>query len=262
VGRDAAPILNASSGTLSPPARTQTGVSLGGFQVLQDKVSRARRILENLLAGIGWWHASSSFSGLNIIGALYGSWVPEGRGIGVRRDVVISKGHMAPALYAWFALEGLLDPGDLDGFARPSSPLQSHPDARRLPGLIVASSGSLGQGLSIANGIALASKLDGDRREVAVVLGDGELDEGQVWEAAATSSAKGLDNVIAIVDRNMSQHTGHTERIKPKEPLGDRWRAFGWYTVEAPNDVVAVAVSLASLSRVRGKPKALIVRSR
>lgn len=217
-------------------------------------------MLHRILRPVGGWHAGSSLSSINIVAALYGYWVPMGSRLGVERVVVISKGHMAPALYAWLAVEGVVPEGELESFAEPWSRLQSHPDASRLRGLVVASSGSLGQGLSIANGIALASRIDGARREVAVILGDGELDEGQVWEAAATASAQGLDNVIAVIDRNMVQHTGPTEEVKPKEPLAAKWEAFGWHAMEAPNDAAAIAVAMEALSRLRGKPKALVVR--
>ncbi len=237
-------------------------VDLGpsGLRVLAEKAERARTRLIKFLSEIGGWHAGSSLSSLNIVAALYGYWVPAGRALGVERLVVISKGHMAPALYVWLSIEGLIGEEELETFATPWSRLQSHPEAARLRGLVVSSSGSLGQGLSIANGIALAAKIDGVRREVAVLLGDGELDEGQVWEAAATASAKGLDNVIAVIDRNMLQHTGPTEEVKPKEPLAAKWEAFGWHAVEAPNDAAAIAAALDALSKLRGRPKALIVR--
>ena len=261
VGHDGAPILNVAD-VASPSSSLSSGFGpLGGLQVLQARAVSARRRLERFLASVGGWHAHSSLSSLNIVAALYGWWVPSGREAGVERVVVISKGHMAPALYAWLVEDGILVEEELEGFMVPGGRLQSHPDSRGLGGFVPVSTGSLGQGLSVANGLALASRVDGVAREVAVLLGDGELDEGQVWEAAGTAVAQGLDNVVAVVDRNMVQLTGGTEAVKPKEPLGDRWRSFGWYTVEVPNDVVAVAVALESLSRVRGRPKALIVRS-
>ena len=228
--------------------------------MLEERAARARLNLERLLRELNGWHAHSSLTALNILVALYGYWVPRGVEKGVDRLVVISKGHCSPALYAWLAEAGALKEDDLKLFAIPGSKLQSHPEAGRLPGILV-SSGSLGQGLSIANGIALAAKLDGSRREVAVLLGDGELDEGQVWEAASTASTLGLDNVIAIVDRNLRQHTGFTEEVKVKEPLAARWASFGWYVVEASNAVAEVSVALEALSRVRGRPKVVIVRS-
>ncbi len=221
----------------------------------------ARTILEWFLGRIGGWHASSSLSALPIVASLYGYWVPRGVSEGVERFVVLSKGHAAPALYAWLVAVGRLGLEELESFARPWSRLQSHPEASRLEGVVLVSSGSLGQGLSIANGLALAARLDGVRREVAVVLGDGELDEGQVWEAASTATALGLDNVLAVVDRNMAQHTGPTEKVKPKEPLREKWESFGWIVEEARGDVFSIVYALERLSRIKGRPRVLIVRS-
>lgn len=172
---------------------------------------------------------------------------------------MLSKGHCSLALYAWFAETGIIGEDELAEFATPGSRLQTHPEAGRLPGIVV-STGSLGQGLSIANGLAIAARLDGVRREVAVLLGDGELDEGQVWEAAATASTLGLDNVVALVDRNGFQHTGPTENVKVKEPLAERWRAFGWHVVEAGRRPAEVARALDTASAVKGRPKVILVR--
>jgi len=227
---------------------------------IAEDIKKARAKLLTILSEVGYWHELSSKSSLNIVAALYGIWIPTGTAVGIERVVVVSKGHMAPALYAWLAAEGVIGDDELLTFATPESRLQSHLDAGRLDTVVTNSTGSLGQGLSIANGIALAAKIDGVKREVAVILGDGELDEGQVWEAAATASSLGLDNVIAVVDRNMVQHTGPTEAVKPKEPLASRWEAFGWYVMEVRNDALEIAAALESLAGVVERPKALIVR--
>ncbi len=206
------------------------------------------------------WHVRSSLSAINIVAALYGFWVPAGAREGIERLVVISKGHCSLALYAWLAEVGALSEAELRGFATPSSRLQAHPEAGRVPG-VIASTGSLGQGLSIANGLAMAARLDGVRREVAVLLGDGELDEGQVWEAAATAATLRLDNVVAVVDRNGFQHTGRTEDVKVKEPLRARWEAFGWQVIEVGQDVGRIAAALEEASKLSGRPVAVIVVS-
>ena len=206
------------------------------------------------------WHVESSLSAINIIAALYGFWVPAGVREGIERLVVISKGHCSLALYSWLVEVGVLSDAELRTFATPSSRLQTHPEAGRVPG-VITSTGSLGQGLSIANGLAMAARLDGIRREVAVLLGDGELDEGQVWEAAATAATLRLDNVVAVVDRNGFQHTGRTEEVKVKEPLRSRWEAFGWHVIEVRQDVGRIAVALEEASRIVGKPVAVIVIS-
>ena len=227
---------------------------------IKEDLRRARAKLRMIMREVNNWHEASSQSSLNIVAALYGIWLPIGASAGIERVVVVSKGHMAPALYAWLAAKGVIGDDELTTFAVPESRLQSHLDAGRLDTVVTNSTGSLGQGLSIANGIAFAAKVDGVRREVAVILGDGELDEGQVWEAAATASSLGLDNVVAVVDRNMIQHTGPTEAVKPKEPLASRWEAFGWYVMEVRNDAVDIAAALENLSHVKGRPKTLIVR--
>ncbi len=258
--RDAAPILNGFAQSLLVTAGLLPGSK--DLHLLVERAERARAKLVKFLSSIGGWHAGSSLSSINIVAALYGHWIPSGSVKGIERLVVISKGHITPALYVWFAAEGLINEKELETFAEPWSMLQSHPEARRLKGLVINSSGSLGQGLSIANGIALASRIDGTHREIAVLLGDGELDEGQVWEAASTAAAHRLDNIIAVVDRNMVQHTGPTEMVKPKEPLAAKWEAFGWYAVEVPNNAAAIAATIEALSELKGKPKAMIVRSR
>ncbi len=257
VGGDAAPILN-NDFLRSLNASLSDHISL---DVLEDKVKRSKRRLLNLLSKVGGWHSWSSLSSLNIIAVLFGSWIAEGYAMGVERLVVVSKGHAAPSVYSWLVEMGVIKESELEDFATPWSRLQSHLDALRLPGIVVYSTGSLGQGLSIANGIAIASKIDSIRREVAVLLGDGELDEGQVWEAIATASALKLDNVIAIIDRNMVQHTGFTEKVKPKEPLAAKFNSFGWYVLEVINNVKTIHSGLRTLSSINGKPKALIVRS-
>jgi transketolase len=207
------------------------------------------------------WHIESSRSLVNILAALYGHWVPAGEAKGVERVVILSKGHGSLALYATYEVLGLLPRGSIEvEFLVAGSRLQSHPESGRLPGVIV-SSGSLGQGLSVANGIALAARIAKRSVEVAVVMGDGELDEGQVWEAVATSSSNRLDNVTMIIDRNGFQHSGPTETVKAKEPLSLRLRSFNWHVVEVADDPASIASTLESMERIRGAPKALIVNT-
>ena len=215
--------------------------------------------MEGRARGVSW-HLESSLSASSILAALLGFWVPRGAAEGVRRRVILSKGHASLALYAAFEGIGLLRRGSLEeGFALPWSPLQAHPEATRLPEVPV-STGSLGQGLSVAAGMVLAARIAKRRLEVAVVLGDGELDEGQVWEAAATIASKGLHEVVALIDRNRMQHTGPTEDVKSKEPLADRWRSFGWNVVTVPGSVDAIIAALKL--RTRDKPLAIIVETR
>ncbi len=177
-------------------------------------------------------HTGGSLSATDIIAALYfrimkhdpinPSWYERDR-------FVLSKGHASPALYAALALSGYFDISELSTLRQVGSNLQGHPDINKTRG-VNASSGSLGQGLSIANGIAMGLRLDGNSANVYVMLGDGEIQEGQVWEAAMTAAHYRLGKVIAIVDNNGLQIDGEVKKIMGIEPLEDKWKAFGWDT--------------------------------
>jgi transketolase len=223
---------------------------------LEEKLLARLRALES--RGISW-HMHSSLSLAPILAALYGSWLPKGLSRGVRRAVIVSKGHGSLALYALMELLGLVPQGSVERlFTAPGSPFQAHPEAGKTP-LTLVSTGSLGQGLSVGLGLVLAGRIRKEPVEVAVVLGDGELDEGQVWEAALSASAERARGLIAVVDRNMEQHTGPTEEVKPKEPLAEKWRSFGWRVVEVEARAREVAEALEGASQAPG-PVAVIVR--
>ena len=146
--------------------------------------------------------------------------------MGTDDTFVLSKGHAAPALYATLAERGDIDRDELDGYARPGSRLFGHPP-RTLPGVEFAT-GSLGHGLSLGIGLALAAQLDGSHGRVFVLLGDGELQEGSVWEALMYAGHRGLSNLVAVIDRNGLQITGATEDTVTLEPLEAKLSAFGW----------------------------------
>ncbi len=149
-----------------------------------------------------------------------------------KRDrFVLSKGHASSALYSVLANCGYFCENELMTFRKIGSKLQGHPSCKCIPGVEI-SSGSLGQGLSVANGIGLALKLDKNPAKVFVMMGDGEIQEGQIWEAAMSSAHYKLNNVIAIIDRNRYQIDGNTEDIMALEPLEDKWKAFGWEVLE------------------------------
>lgn len=148
-----------------------------------------------------------------------------------RDRFVLSKGHGAPALYAVLSERGFFPQEELLGLRQFGCMLQGHPDCRKTPG-IDASTGSLGQGLSIANGLALAARLDGASRRTYVLMGDGELEEGQVWEAAMTTVRYNLTNLTAIVDHNKLQIDGEIAQVKLKGSIADRFKAFGWHAIE------------------------------
>lgn len=145
-----------------------------------------------------------------------------------KRDrLVLSKGHACPALYATLAAAGVVDPAQLMTLRRPDSPFQGHPDRRLLP-ILEVSSGSLGQGLSVGIGLALASRLTGRGYRTFVILGDGELNEGQVWEAAMLAGAWRTSGLVCIVDANRQQLDDWTAKILDLEPLEEKWAAFKW----------------------------------
>ncbi|WP_324735657.1 1-deoxy-D-xylulose-5-phosphate synthase N-terminal domain-containing protein [Thermococcus sp. SY098] len=211
--------------------------------ILSDK-------LKGMLSEVNNFHLNSSVTCLEILKVV----------IAKKREndiIILSKGHSAPAFYVILSELGLLSEDELKSFANLDG-LPSHV-IRGFP-FIEVSSGSLGQGLSVANGIALASKLEGEERNVYVILGDGELDEGQIWEAAMTSSHYKLDNVIAIVDRNFRQLTGKTEEIMSKEPLAEKWKSFGWEVFEVENNAEKLLKLLFKLDKVKGKPKVIIAK--
>jgi len=196
---------------------------------LQSIARQIRRdiLFQTNLAGSG--HPGGSLSCTEILVALYFHVMnvnpvnPEE----VSRDrFILSKGHAAPALYATLARKGFFSQDLLKEFRKFGSPLQGHPDFQT-PGIEV-STGSLGQGLSIANGVALSGKMDKKEYRTFVLLGDGECNEGQIWEAAMFSPHHKLKNLCAIIDRNQYQIDGTTENILALEPLKEKWESFGW----------------------------------
>lgn len=185
---------------------------------------------------------------------------PEEPGWRDRDRLILSKGHAAPALYAILAETGYFPLQTLHTFRRMGSILQGHPDLR-VPGVDVVS-GSLGQGLSVANGIAIAAKLDGRGSRTYALLGDGECDEGQIWEAAMTAAHYRLDNLTAIIDRNRMQSDGPTELVKMKEPLGEKWRAFGWKALETDGHCLKALVEVFEATRrCEGAPTVVIANT-
>jgi transketolase len=175
-----------------------------------------------------------------------------------RDRFIMSKGHTVPAQYVALAMLGVLPMEELRTIKRLGSRLQGHPDILKTPGL-EAPTGSLGQGLSYANGIALAARLDGLRFNVYVLMGDGELQEGQPWEAAMTTSHRGLGNVCVLVDRNGHQSQGCVSEIMNIEPLEAKWKAFGWDAVRVDgHDMAAICGVLDRFDGKTTRPLAII----
>ncbi len=178
-----------------------------------------------------------------------------------RDRMVLSKGHTAPGLYSALANRGYFPVEYLKTLRKTDSFLEGHPDMKGTPGVDM-SSGSLGQGISVACGMALASKLDGDRFHVYSILGDGELEEGQVWEAAMFASHKKLDTLTAIVDNNNLQIDGELENVNSPYPIPEKFRAFNWHTVEIDgNDFDQIEAAFNEARKTKGQPTAIIMKT-
>ena len=173
----------------------------------------------------------------------------------------LSKGHVCPVVYATMARTGYFPVEELSTLRKLGTRLQGHPSCKTLPGIEV-SSGSLGQGLSVANGFALSAKLNGKAYRAYCLLGDGELQEGQIWEAMMTAAHYKLDNVCAIVDYNGLQIDGDVEKVMGIAPLADKWRAFNWNVIEVDgHDVAQMLEAYAEAKQTQGKPSVIIMKT-
>ncbi|MEM2866458.1 MAG: transketolase [Candidatus Hadarchaeales archaeon] len=231
---------------------------------LEEKARAIRRDSLIMTTEAGSGHPGGSLSCADLLSVLYFHHLrydPSNPGWEGRDRFILSKGHACPALYSALSLAGFFPREWLRTLRRLGSPLQGHPDSTSTPG-VEASTGSLGQGLSIGCGMALAGRLDRRDYRVYVLMGDGELDEGQVWEAAMFAAHQRLDNLVGIVDRNRIQLDGFTEEIVGLEPLAEKWRAFGWNVVEVDgHDLRQVAEALDGAEGVKGKPTVLLART-
>lgn len=232
---------------------------------LEEKTRLFRREILEMTFKAGSGHPGGSLSAVDIITVLYYHQMrvdPKNPKWADRDRFVLSKGHVCPALYAILAEIGFFPKEALWTLRRPESILQGHPDMRLTPG-VEMSTGSLGQGLSVACGMALAARLDEKDYAVYCMLGDGEVQEGNVWEGAMFASHERLDNLIAILDRNRLQIEGFTEDIMNLDPLEDKWKAFGWTVLELEdgNDIKQILTVLDKAVERQGKPKIIIANT-
>lgn len=231
------------------------------LRALMEKAYRIRKHVLEMTTEAGSGHPGGSLSCVDVITALYFHVMrhdPKRPQWPDRDRFVLSKGHAAPALYAALAECGYFPIEELKTLRKFGSILQGHPDRNRVPGVEI-SSGSLGNGLAIANGMALAGKLDGRSYRVYVLLGDGECQEGLIWEAAMFAAHYKIDNLTAIIDRNGLQIDGPTEKVMSIEPLADKWRSFGWHVIEVDgHDMAAIIDACEEAKRVKGKPTLII----
>ncbi len=230
---------------------------------LETKAKQIRRLIIQMLAKAGSGHPGGSLSAADLITVLYFAVLqhdPKNPHWPGRDRFHLSKGHCCPLWYAVLAERGYFAKDKLLTLRQLGSMLQGHPD-RRTPGVEVAS-GSLGQGLSVALGMSLAAKMDQKDYRVYVLLGDGESQEGNIWEAAMACSHYKCDNLCAILDYNGFQIDGRTCEVMELEPLAAKWQAFGWQTIEIDgHDIKQILSAYAAAKAVKGKPAIIIART-
>ncbi|MDP7423132.1 MAG: transketolase [bacterium] len=231
---------------------------------LESICRQVRRDILGMLLTAGSGHAGGSLSAVELLVALYWkvlrhdasnpSWTDRDR-------FILSKGHACPVLYSVLARRGFFPVSDLSTLRKQGSILQGHPDFRKTPGIDV-STGSLGQGLSIANGLSLGGRFQQKNYRVYCLLGDGEIQEGQVWEAAMTAAHYHLNTVCAIVDNNGLQIDGRIEEVKNIYPITEKWRAFNWHVVEVDgHDLRQILAAYTKAIRTRKRPTLILAHT-
>jgi len=232
---------------------------------IQQMAARIRRDIVLMIGGEGQvGHLGGSCSSADIVAALYLYKMkqnPQDPKWESRDKFLMSKGHSCLAQYAVMAELGYFPKENLPTLKSLGSMLQGHPDINKTPG-IEANTGSLGQGLSIANGMALAMRLDKKDTNVYCILGDAELEEGQIWEAAMAAAHHRIDNVVAIVDRNGLSATGVMKERFDIDPLREKWAAFGWHVMEVDgHDIDQILKALDAADGIKGKPTVIIAHT-
>jgi len=234
------------------------------IKYLEDKARQIRRDILMMIGTAQSGHPGGSLSAADIVTALYFHVMrhdPSNPQWADRDRFVLSKGHACPVLYAALAEAGYFERAEIITFRNINSRLQGHPDMKKLPG-VEFTTGSLGQGLSAACGMALAGKLDGKNYRVFCMLGDGESQEGQVWEAAMAASHYRLDNLVGITDFNGLQIDGCNFEVMTVEPLPKKWQAFGWEVLEIDgHDFRQILDALSPEKQVAGKPTMIIAHT-
>jgi transketolase len=229
------------------------------------EIARELRIMDiEMITEAGSGHPGGTLSAADMVAALYFHKLrlrPEEPFWPERDRFVLSKGHCIPIVYAAMAKRGFFEESELKTLRKLGSPLQGHPDRSRLPG-IEASTGSLGQGLSVAVGMALAGKLDGASWRVHCMMGDGEQQAGQIWEAAMFAGRHSLDNLTGILDYNQVQQTGKVAERLDIEPVVAKWRAFNWHVREIDgHDIGEIIDALDEAELVAGRPTLIVAHT-
>jgi len=234
------------------------------IEKLKKIAKKLRMNVLKMVTNAGSGHLGGSLSAAEIITALFFKKMrlnPKNPEWEDRDRFILSKGHACPIVYAALAELGYFPEEELLTLRKLGSRLQGHPDRRLTPG-IEMSTGSLGQGLSVANGLALGLRLNKKKAKVYVLIGDGESQEGQIWEAAMTAGHYKLDNLCAILDYNQMQIDGFVNEIKRLEPLSEKWRAFGWETIEIDgHSFLQIMKAFEKADTVKGKPTIIIAKT-
>ncbi len=231
---------------------------------LMNIAKEVRLKILHMLTKAGSGHTGGSLSAVDAAVAIYFSKMnfnPKKPFWKDRDRFILSKGHAAPLLYAIMAEAGYFPADVLDNLRKIESPLQGHPCCTSLPGIEV-STGSLGQGLSVANGMALGLRLDNSPARVYCIMGDGEIQEGQIWEAAMTAAHYKIDNLCAVVDNNGLQIDGPVQKVMGIAPLHDKWAAFGWHVIDVDgHSMEKILAALDKAVQTKGKPSVIIANT-
>ncbi|MFA5830485.1 MAG: transketolase [Candidatus Paceibacterota bacterium] len=234
------------------------------IQTLKEKAREIRISVIEMLAEAKSGHTAGSLGMADVFALLFFHSLkhdPKNPAWEERDRLVLSNGHICPVLYSAMAHSGYFPEEELLTLRKFGSRLQGHPHREFLP-MVETSSGPLGEGLSQAVGMALAFRMDGKENRVYCLMGDGELDEGQIWEAAMLAGKEKLDKIIGIVDRNNIQIDGTTDQVMPLEPLKAKWEAFGWHAVEVDgHDFQALNTAIEEAKSVTDKPSIIIART-
>lgn len=237
---------------------------MADYGMLRRKAHEIRTLTLETIGHVGKGHLGGCMSLCEVMSVLYFSQMnvrPENPQWKHRDRFILSKGHAGPVVYSALALRGYFDREALKSLNELGTSIPSHCDATRTAGVDVTT-GSLGQGFSVAVGIALAAKLDREALYVYPIIGDGESQEGLVWEAAMLAGNKGLDNIIGFTDYNNLQIDGHVSEVNGLEPLADKWAAFGWdvHSVDG-HDVEEIDQAVSRAKQGGGKPHMIILRT-
>lgn len=234
------------------------------FKELTTVARQARKLVVEMLICAGCGHPGGAFSSIDIMTALYFDVMnvdPHNPRWDDRDRFILSKGHSSIGLYTILHLRGFTSKETLLTFRQDNSTLPGHPDMHKMTG-IEMSTGSLGHGLSVGAGLATAAKIDGRKHRVFVLMGDGETQEGSIWEAAMFASHHKLDNLVGIVDRNMIQIDGFTEDILALEPYRAKWESFGWHVVEIDgHNFEEISKGLNGAPFISGKPTLVLAHT-